>query len=537
MTIFIIDYTWEVIFMPLEAVTQKISLNSRGSGETVQILTEGDMIVPDINPDIYQILKTDEDVVIDSVRAEQGRICFTGRLIVSVLYYGRKTEEPISYMKAEFPIDDCISADGVTEDTDADVTAEIIHTDYRLVNDRKVNMKAVTSAKASWTNQDEKEVLTSVQGGSFLQSLTGEINPGKVTERTEEEFTVRDELKLPPGKPGIAQILETTADICHREIRFGSSQAQIRGDFDICVIYLTSGDGPAIESAEFTLPFSGSVEVPESDGENYYIVRMEPVKIKAETASDENGEPRVIDMEITVDTVIKSFGSSTQTILEDAYSLSSPLKIDKTEADYIELCGRNRAQGTYRGTAALEEGQPDIMQIVKAWGNLRNSASEAGENKVTASGTADIKLMYIAKDDEKPLNMAETSIPYTQEIEIRGAEEGMTADVTAEIEDISVSLLSEREAEIRLVISFDTVVCESRKCSLICGIEETEEEDGWKNPSGAVIYTVKKGDTLWEIAKKYNTTVDDIMAINGDRIEDKDMIYPGQRLLILKKFV
>ena len=40
-----------------------------------------------------------------------------------------------------------------------------------------------------------------------------------------------------------------------------------------------------------------------------------------------------------------------------------------------------------------------------------------------------------------------------------------------------------------------------------------------------------------EIAKKYNTTVDDIMAINGEKIENKDMIYPGQRLLILKKFV
>ena len=70
--------------------------SSRGKGETIQILTEGDMIVPDINPDIYQILKTDEDVIIDSVRAEQGRICFTGRIVVSVLYYGRKTEQPIS---------------------------------------------------------------------------------------------------------------------------------------------------------------------------------------------------------------------------------------------------------------------------------------------------------------------------------------------------------------------------------------------------------------------------------------------------------
>ncbi len=523
--------------MPLEAVTQKISLSSRGKGETIQILTEGDMIVPDINPDIYQILKTDEDVIIDTVRAEQGRICFTGRIVVSVLYYGRKTDQPISYMKSEFPIEDCISAEGVTENTDADVTAEIIHTDYRLVNDRKINMKAVTSAKASWTNNQTEDVLKGLEGDSFLQSKTGEMNIGSVKERTEEEFIVREELKLPAGKPDIADILETTADICRREIRFSGSQAQIRGEFKICVIYLSAGDGPGIESAEFTVPFNGSVDVPVSEGENYYIIRMKPAKIKAETTADENGEPRNIDTEITVNAVIKSFGNSAETVLEDAYSLSMPLNIDRTEADYIELCGRNRAQGSFRGTAVVDEGQPDIMQTVKVWANLRNTSADVEENMVKASGTADVKLMYIAKDDERPLNVIETSIPFSQDIEIRGAEEGMTADVVTEIEDISVSMLSEKEAEIRMVISFDTVVCENKKCGLICGICEAEEDDGWKNPSGAVIYTVKKGDTLWEIAKKYNTTVDDIMAINGDKIENKDMIYPGQRLLILKKFV
>ena len=264
---------------------------------------------------------------------------------------------------------------------------------------------------------------------------------------------------------------------------------------------------------------------------------MKPTKVKAETSADENGEARKIDTEITVNAVIKSFGSSTEKVLEDAYSLSAPLNIERTEADYIELCGRNRAQGSFRGTAVVEDGQPDIMQVVKVWGNLRNTGTEVKENSVVSTGTADVKVMYIAKDDEKPLSVIETAIPFSQEIEIRGAEEGMTADVVTEIEDISVSLLSEREAEIRMVISFDTVVCENKKCSLICGIGESDEDDGWKNPAGAVIYTVKKGDTLWEIAKKYNTTVDDIMAINGEKIENKDMIYPGQRLLILKKFV
>ena len=44
------------------------------------------------------------------------------------------------------------------------------------------------------------------------------------------------------------------------------------------------------------------------------------------------------------------------------------------------------------------------------------------------------------------------------------------------------------------------------------------------------IYTVVAGDTLSKIAKKYNTTVDNLVALNG--IVDKDKIYMGQKLKI-----
>ena len=57
--------------MSLDTNTDILKFDSRGKGETIQIMTEGEMIVPDINPDIYQILKTEEDVIIDRVRAEQ----------------------------------------------------------------------------------------------------------------------------------------------------------------------------------------------------------------------------------------------------------------------------------------------------------------------------------------------------------------------------------------------------------------------------------------------------------------------------------
>ena len=46
-------------------------------------------------------------------------------------------------------------------------------------------------------------------------------------------------------------------------------------------------------------------------------------------------------------------------------------------------------------------------------------------------------------------------------------------------------------------------------------------------------YVVQPGDILWCLAKKFNTTVDDIVELND--IENLDLIYPGQKLLILKK--
>ena len=45
-----------------------------------------------------------------------------------------------------------------------------------------------------------------------------------------------------------------------------------------------------------------------------------------------------------------------------------------------------------------------------------------------------------------------------------------------------------------------------------------------------ILYIVKKGDTLWQIAKRYGSTIDDIVRTNG--IEDANQISIGQKLFI-----
>lgn len=66
------------------------------------------------------------------------------------------------------------------------------------------------------------------------------------------------------------------------------------------------------------------------------------------------------------------------------------------------------------------------------------------------------------------------------------------------------------------------------KFDYIC--EEANKLNAKKREENTNIYVVQKGDTLSEIANKYNTTVNELARINS--ISDVNKIYVGQQLKI-----
>lgn len=50
------------------------------------------------------------------------------------------------------------------------------------------------------------------------------------------------------------------------------------------------------------------------------------------------------------------------------------------------------------------------------------------------------------------------------------------------------------------------------------------------NSTGKTYYTIKRGDTLWGIARRYGTTVQNL--VNWNNIQNPNLIFPGQRLIL-----
>ena len=72
-------------------------------------------------------------------------------------------------------------------------------------------------------------------------------------------------------------------------------------------------------------------------------------------------------------------------------------------------------------------------------------------------------------------------------------------------------------------------ISENKTLNIIDDVQSEDDDDNAEDYS-VVVYIVKKGDTLWNIAKRFRTTVDFIVRTNG--IENPDVIDVGQKLYI-----
>ena len=86
------------------------------------------------------------------------------------------------------------------------------------------------------------------------------------------------------------------------------------------------------------------------------------------------------------------------------------------------------------------------------------------------------------------------------------------------------------DIEVRISLQIYTNIEDLTNLNLIDSIEDNILDIS--NLDSINIYVVKAGDTLWNIAKKYKTSIDKLVKTND--IQNPDVIDVGQKILIIR---
>ena len=143
--------------MSLELIKETVEFDQIIGKESVQIIVEGDIIVPDIKPDILRVLQIDGKIDMEHVDISADRLNYRGQVKVKLLYAAEGSERLIHTMSGSLSMDDFINIDGIKKEMDYVMDYSLEHLDYTLINSRKLNVNALITLSAKVLEKKKNE--------------------------------------------------------------------------------------------------------------------------------------------------------------------------------------------------------------------------------------------------------------------------------------------------------------------------------------------------------------------------------------------
>ena len=499
-------------FLPEESVTQ--------------IVFDEDIIVPDIKPDIGTIIQIDSQIHIKSFSFNLNKLNYDGCIEYNILYLSEKEEKTINSIIGEIKINDMLNMDNMRYE-DLSLDAEIEYLKHTVINSRKVNLKVVVNMKIKADKNIQREVITS-ENELEEQTLFENIKFDVKSDTVSEKIFIKEIIELLSNKPNIRDILKCNMFFKNVDLKAIDRQVLIKGNLSIVILYNNYED--SLELMEYDIAISETIDNVECDEDMIIDGKLEIQDKYIEVSTDENGDERVIRVEVVAEVKLEVISEEQKEVLKDIYGISKKINVQKETYDYEKIVFKNKNRYTIKDTISINKNDV-ILQVYNLDGKLKIENVEIKKDVIVVEGLIDCKILYIAADDNIPIKSYSQVLYFSQTIDANNLDENMKIKLDASIEHITFSMISKNELEVKIVVYFDTMGVEKKSKEFIVDITE-EENTNYIDYSSMIIYVVKSGDTLWDIAKRYNTTIFEIANINN--IDNPNSIYHGQKFIILK---
>lgn len=503
------------------------------SSASLQITLDNDFNVPDNKPDMEKLIVDNGDVQVQNIKIMRDKLMIKGVLTWHLLYLRDLQTCMLDHLEGELPFEEVVNMDGLTEDARVRVDWEMEDLRMTMVHSRKVSVRSILNFKVMASCIEEIPVVTDIAEDDPAVCIRKEgRNVSRIAVRKKDTVRIREEMNLPGNKANILKILWGEVQVQHLDVKLQDEKILLRGDGAVFILYSGEKEENPFEYAEADLPWH--TEVPCSGLKEDMIanVRIHKISQSVEMKTDRDGEMRIIAVEIVLDLDLEAYEERTIQMVSDIYSLNRSLMPVYKEAELDHVLIRNQSECKLYEKVAMSKEQASVLQICHPWAEVKLDRLEMTENGLRAEGVVDIRVLYVNVDDHLPLDITGSMVPFSCMIETGKLPGGIRFEVQPYIDQLGAVMTDSDAAEVKITVRLDTIVYEKQKMHVMTDIQESEADDSYMESLPNMIgYVVQKGDDLFGLGKKFCTTREAIMAVNG---LEKEEIAEGDRLLIMK---
>ncbi len=517
--------------MSLELDTLNIQINEPLKAANVRTVVDTDIIVPDFKPDVLSILQVNAISSVTEKYIQKDHVTVSGVIDYTILYSGDEEKIRAKSIRFKTPFSQQIEVVGVEEEMFNYVKSDVRHIEYHIQNSRKINVKAVVSLETNIINSSVAPVVSGITSDSSIPVKNETVKYFNLAVCSENKFEIEEDLKIPGSNPSIDDILKSDIRLESGDMKVVNNKVVAKGCAVVNTLYTRDDDIYYIENE---IPFTEIIDVDGITPEMYSDIDYAITGASYEARSDESGEKNEICVNISVSSLIRAYEDEQFDVISDVYSPDYEVNVVRKSININEIADTSNSTCSVNDTIELSSSMPTMKKIYNFISEPYVENTYIEGSSAVVEGFVNAQILYLSDCDSSPVYCAKKNIPFTHRVELSKNISDVSISASVREEHGDYNFKSPTEAEVRISLRLNVNVLKNKKTDFITDIEINEQQpiDKTSQP-GIVIYFAEESDTLWDIAKKYHTTAEEIASIN--EIETDKRLENRQQLLIPKR--
>ena len=504
----------------IETSKESLSVNKLIAKRRETIIAEGDMIVPDSKPDILNTISTSGIVSIYKTEISEEKIRIDGNVNTYIMYIPDGVEDNVRGLNTNLDFSEIINIPTCKEGMNPVLETQLKSIDCKVLNGRKINIKAIIEVSFKIYSQDSIEIINDMNNVENLQMLKEELKVNSLVGMGLNKISSKDTIRI-DNIDNLAEILKVDINLGSKDIKLSYNKVLAKSEIEIKIMYLTEDNRINITNSK--LPFVGFIDIPNVLDGNIcdvnYLIKNIIIKPNPQ-------EEHSIYVEVEVEITCNVYEEKDINIIQDMFIPGKELDFEKKQITTV-MDKQNKINiksiNEKINFRAIENTK--LIDVDVTTSILKEDKINS---KILCEGDINLKFLFLNNNNQ--IEIKETTIPFDFVVEDLENGETLNSENYIEIKDTNFIVQEGGDIECNIDIEITTKLYRYANISVIDSVEDKgniENQD-----YSIIIYVVKKGDSMWNIAKKFGTTVEYIVNINNT--SNPNELFPGDVLFVTR---